>query len=126
MLTLQCGEGVPERTKGYFTSHLAAVAKILHVGVLFPAYGAVLILVLGISRRDNCTLGSRSQPRELHSESCRCIRCKILCSIVCASTSCRATSACSLEARLQPYEIWPRKRLQSIGQLEIEGGAERF
>ena len=28
-----CGEGVPERTKGYFTSHLTAVSKILHVGV---------------------------------------------------------------------------------------------
>jgi hypothetical protein len=27
----KCGEGVPERTKGYFTSHLAAVSKILHV-----------------------------------------------------------------------------------------------
>ena len=26
-----CGEGVPERTKGYFTSHMAAVAKVLHV-----------------------------------------------------------------------------------------------
>ncbi|KAI9782080.1 MAG: hypothetical protein M1839_005426 [Geoglossum umbratile] len=25
-----CGEGVPERTKGYFTSHLAAVSRILH------------------------------------------------------------------------------------------------
>ncbi|KOS20848.1 Protein app1 [Escovopsis weberi] len=25
-----CGEGVPERTKGYFTSHLAAVSKVLH------------------------------------------------------------------------------------------------
>ncbi|KAK2736827.1 hypothetical protein FQN55_001416 [Onygenales sp. PD_40] len=25
-----CGEGVPERTKGYFTSHLAAVSKFLH------------------------------------------------------------------------------------------------
>jgi drebrin-like protein len=32
---LQCGEGVPERTKGYFTSHLAAVSKILHVCFLF-------------------------------------------------------------------------------------------
>lgn len=29
-----CGEGVPERTKGYFTSHLAAVAKLLHVSCL--------------------------------------------------------------------------------------------
>ena len=28
-----CGEGVPERTKGYFTSHLAAVSKMLHVRV---------------------------------------------------------------------------------------------
>ena len=27
-----CGEGVPERTKGYFTSHLATVSKVLHVG----------------------------------------------------------------------------------------------
>ena len=26
-----CGEGVPERTKGYFTSHLAAVSQVLHV-----------------------------------------------------------------------------------------------
>ncbi|KAI0109678.1 hypothetical protein GGR51DRAFT_512386 [Nemania sp. FL0031] len=25
-----CGEGVPERTKGYFTSHLNAVSKVLH------------------------------------------------------------------------------------------------
>ncbi|KAJ5307148.1 hypothetical protein N7476_007804 [Penicillium atrosanguineum] len=25
-----CGEGVPERTKGYFTSHLASVSKFLH------------------------------------------------------------------------------------------------
>jgi len=26
-----CGEGVPERAKGYFTSHLATVSKFLHV-----------------------------------------------------------------------------------------------
>ena len=26
-----CGEGVPERTKGYFTSHLAAVSKVFQV-----------------------------------------------------------------------------------------------
>lgn len=31
VLVAWCGEGVPERTKGYFTSHLAAVAKFLHV-----------------------------------------------------------------------------------------------
>ena len=32
VLIAWCGEGVPERTKGYFTSHLAAVSRILHVG----------------------------------------------------------------------------------------------
>lgn len=31
VLIAWCGEGVPERTKGYFTSHLAAVSKFLHV-----------------------------------------------------------------------------------------------
>lgn len=30
ILIAWCGGGVPERTKGYFTSHLAAVTKILH------------------------------------------------------------------------------------------------
>ncbi|KAF4976535.1 hypothetical protein FZEAL_6807 [Fusarium zealandicum] len=30
ILIAWCGGGVPERTKGYFTSHLAAVAKVLH------------------------------------------------------------------------------------------------
>ena len=32
VLVAWCGEGVPERTKGYFTSHLATVSKVLHVG----------------------------------------------------------------------------------------------
>lgn len=36
-----CGEGVPERTKGYFTSHLAAVAKVLHVGFVDLESGEV-------------------------------------------------------------------------------------
>lgn len=31
VLVAWCGEGVPERTKGYFTSHLAAVSKVLRV-----------------------------------------------------------------------------------------------
>ena len=33
-----CGEGVPERTKGYFTSHLAAVSKTLHVRPMPSTY----------------------------------------------------------------------------------------
>lgn len=31
VLIAWCGAGVPERTKGYFTSHLTAVARLLHV-----------------------------------------------------------------------------------------------
>lgn len=31
VLVAWCGEGVPERTKGYFTSHLSAVSRVLHV-----------------------------------------------------------------------------------------------
>lgn len=31
ILIAWCGEGVPEQTKGYFTSHIAAVSKVLHV-----------------------------------------------------------------------------------------------
>ena len=31
VLIAWCGEGVPERTKGYFTSHLTVVSKLLHV-----------------------------------------------------------------------------------------------
>ena len=38
----QCGEGVPERTKGYFTSHLNAVSKLLHVSRSFR--GLVFLL----------------------------------------------------------------------------------
>lgn len=34
VLIAWCGEGVPERTKGYFTSHLNTVAKTLHVQYL--------------------------------------------------------------------------------------------
>jgi hypothetical protein len=30
VLVCWCGEGVPERTKGYFTSHMNAVSKLLH------------------------------------------------------------------------------------------------
>ena len=33
VLIAWCGEGVPERTKGYFTSHLASVSKFLHVSL---------------------------------------------------------------------------------------------
>lgn len=37
VLIAWCGEGVPERTKGYFTSHLAAVSKVLHASRFSPS-----------------------------------------------------------------------------------------
>ena len=46
VLIAWCGEGVPERTKGYFTSHLAAVSKTLHVsGGHFTRLPMVLVLI---------------------------------------------------------------------------------
>ena len=50
-LVAWCGEGVPERTKGYFTSHLAAVSKLLHVSQHLEVRSCVLgaDVLLGIS-----------------------------------------------------------------------------
>lgn len=41
VLIAWCGEGVPERTKGYFTSHLAVVSKFLHVRAPFYSLARV-------------------------------------------------------------------------------------
>jgi drebrin-like protein len=38
VLIAWCGEGVPERTKGYFTSHMAAVARFLQVNSIDFTY----------------------------------------------------------------------------------------
>lgn len=38
-----CGEGVPERTKGYFTSHLAAVSKLLQVRMVVSVVFKVVL-----------------------------------------------------------------------------------
>ena len=48
-----CGEGVPERTKGYFTSHLAAVAKVLHVCVERDKHWTPLTWSAGVSCSSN-------------------------------------------------------------------------
>jgi hypothetical protein len=37
LIRKQCGEGVPERTKGYFGSHLTVVSKLLHVRISRPS-----------------------------------------------------------------------------------------
>jgi hypothetical protein len=48
----QCGEGVPERTKGYFGSHLGVVSKLLHVCRKASIYGQhLLILARDITSR---------------------------------------------------------------------------
>lgn len=45
VLVAWCGEGVPERTKGYFTSHLSAVSRVLHVRLpAFPMNFCAVIL----------------------------------------------------------------------------------
>src|SRR5277367_5834859 len=51
-----CGEGVPERTKGYFGSHLAAVARLLHVGPIFLHGAQYVDAAIGISRSDHCEI----------------------------------------------------------------------
>ena len=56
-LVAWCGEGVPERTKGYFGSHLAAVAKLLHVSFSFLTPIALTPLTPpGIPCPNNCTV----------------------------------------------------------------------
>lgn len=45
-----CGEGVPERTKGYFTSHLSAVTKFLSVGTPLYSLDEHNFLILGYFR----------------------------------------------------------------------------
>lgn len=56
VLIAWCGEGVPERTKGYFTSHLSAVSRVLHVRFPeFPIYiyiGSETIPLITMACRD--------------------------------------------------------------------------
>ena len=56
-LVAWCGEGVPERTKGYFGSHLGAVAKLFHVSSACLAPAALTTLThLGISCPNHCPI----------------------------------------------------------------------
>ena len=74
VLVAWCGEGVPERTKGYFTNHLAAVSKLLHVSSkhfsLRP--GASADNVQGVPCTDHCALGHRPHPRIHSPKGIRC------------------------------------------------------
>jgi len=51
-----CGEGVPEQTKGYFTSHLAAVSKVLHVGGYLKGNDNRSLHLLGLPRSSHSSL----------------------------------------------------------------------
>ena len=75
-----CGEGVPERTEGYFTSHLAAVSKTLHVSVYLNQSKLgykVSDRPLGISRTSHRSFRSGSHSGRHSSEGIRCIRLQI-------------------------------------------------
>jgi hypothetical protein len=77
VLIAWCGEGVPERTKGYFTSHLSAVSKFLHVSYPFIEGGLETwsdVNSLGLSRPDHGSFGCRFDGRGYRAESQRCVR----------------------------------------------------
>lgn len=63
-----CGEGVPERTKGYFTSHLAAVSKLLHVSYFLDGTLNIVEADLspGVPCPSHCSLGSGLDCRRHH------------------------------------------------------------
>lgn len=79
VLIAWCGEGVPERTKGYFTNHLAAVSKVLHV---CPSITLDMHLVRahkpsGLSCTGYCSIRPRPHTGEHCAKSCRCIRLQV-------------------------------------------------
>lgn len=115
---------MPERTKGYFTSHLAAVSKILHVGSISKLVDLILTILLGIPRPNNCPLGPRPQSGKHCSESCRCLWCKIFRRIRCTSNR-SSPSACCFQARLQPYTVRPGIQLQSTCGFKIKTRSKR-
>jgi Cofilin/tropomyosin-type actin-binding protein len=67
-----CGEGVPERTKGYFTSHLAAVSKLLHVRRLqtLRPYVIETYPLSGLPCSSHRSIRPRFDARRNYSEDC--------------------------------------------------------
>ncbi|KAL2840143.1 hypothetical protein BJY01DRAFT_218701 [Aspergillus pseudoustus] len=63
VLIAWCGEGVPERTKGYFTSHLSAVSKFLHgYHVQITARSDADLTVEGIVQKVGDASGAKYTP----------------------------------------------------------------
>jgi hypothetical protein len=73
-----CGEGVPERTKGYFTSHLTAVARLLHVKHTVHSRQTLTDYRQGLPCTNYCEIRPRPHTGRDHTESCRCVRLKVL------------------------------------------------
>ena len=93
-----CGEGVPERTKGYFTSHLTAVARLLHVGHTLHSEAPSTDFYSGLPRSNHSEIRSRPYARGDHTESCRCIRFEILSR--CSSSRSSYKAHCSIQTGL--------------------------
>ncbi|KAL4783865.1 hypothetical protein BJX76DRAFT_328727 [Aspergillus varians] len=63
VLIAWCGEGVPERTKGYFTSHLSTVSKLLHgYHVQITARSDADLTVEGIMQKVGDASGAKYNP----------------------------------------------------------------
>lgn len=117
-----CGEGVPERTKGYFGSHLAAVAKLLHVSrsCITPVPLSPLTQ-LGIPCPNHGPIGSRPDSRRYCPEGRGFFGVQILRRRTASSSD--VNEACSLcQAGLHSYPEQPRKRRIVVRQ---GGTAER-
>lgn len=64
VLIAWCGEGVPERTKGYFTSHLSTVSKFLHgYHVQITARSDADLTVEGVMQKVGDSSGAKYNPR---------------------------------------------------------------
>ncbi|KAL4923761.1 putative actin binding protein [Aspergillus undulatus] len=70
VLIAWCGEGVPERTKGYFTSHLSTVSKVLHgYHVQVTARSDTDLTVEGIIQKVSDASGAKYTPGPERSTS---------------------------------------------------------
>ena len=118
----KCGEGVPERTKGYFTSHLAAVSKILHVCCPLSTFPRDLKAhcYVGLSCPNYSTIRSRSYTRKHCPKSSRRLWRKILSRQLCPSAIEWPSTSNSFQAGLQSYPIIRNFRIQSLGEFALK------
>ena len=103
-----CGEGVPERTKGYFTSHLTAVSRLLHVGHTVHSKALWTNFCSGLPRPNHSEIRSRSYARGDHTESCGCIRLEVFswCSSCRSSNEAHGSIQAGLHANTKQRRWW--------------------